>query len=171
MRTTIALVTTAAFLSTLGCGPMNSGTTTPDSGGEVLSEMHYNDHGFEMNVVVSRTSDGLVVSQATAEDPETRDSAEIWTDGTTIEWTGTIDGEPVSGSAAASDLLNPEDPSVCLHPVAVLVCVGAAAALLAGCAFGFGCEGGKPATNPPESGGGGGQGGGGEGEPDEEPED
>jgi hypothetical protein len=126
--------------------------------------------------VVTRGGDDVVVSRANAKDPTTGDTAEILTDGKTIEWTGTIGGAPVSGSSAASDLLNPEEPTTtaCLHPVAALICVGAAAALLAGCAFGFSCEGGDPTTNPPESGEGsqgGGQPGGGECEPEEEEED
>jgi hypothetical protein len=170
MQKAIALATTAAFFFTLGCGPKNSGTTTP-SGGEVLSEKHHTDHGFETNIVVSRGSDGVVVSQATAKDPTTGDTAEIWTDGKTIRWTGTIGGEPISGSSPALELVNPELPpgTVCLHPVAVLICVGAAAALLAGCAFGFSCDGSDPdssPSNPPE---GGGAPGGGDGE--EEPEE
>jgi hypothetical protein len=110
----------------------------------------------------------MVVSQATAKDPTTGDTAEIRTDGKTIRWTGTIGGEPSSGSVPALELINPELPpaTVCLHPVAALLCVGAGLVLLAGCGFGFGCEGPSP-TNPPE--GGGGVPGGGEGE--EEPEE
>jgi hypothetical protein len=171
MQRTIALATTAAFLLALGCGPKNSGTTTP-TGGEVVSEKHHSDHGFETDVVISRGSDGVVVSQATSRDPTTGDTAEIWTDGNTIRWTGTIGGEPVSGASPALELVDPELPPspACLHPVAALICVGAAAALLAGCAFGFGCEGGDPTTNPPGSGGGGVPGGG-DGEEEEEPED
>jgi hypothetical protein len=169
MRKAISLVTTAAFSLTLGCGPKSSGTATP-SGGEVVSERHHTDHGFETDVVVTRGSDGVVVSQATAKDPTTGDTAEIWTDGKTIRWTGTIGGEPVSGSSPALELVNPELPpdTVCLHPVAALICVGAAAALLAGCAFGFGCDGGQNPTNPPEGGGGVPGGGDGEEEPEEE---
>jgi hypothetical protein len=168
MRKEIALATTAAFLLTLGCGPKNSGTRPP-SGGEIVSKQHHTDHGFETDVVVTRGSDGVIVSQATAKDPTTGDTAEIWTDGKTIRWTGTIGGEPVSGSSPALDLVNPELPptTVCLHPVAALLCVGAGLALLAGCAFGFSCEGGGEPPNTPE--GGGGVPGGGEGE--EEPEE
>jgi hypothetical protein len=153
---------------TLGCGPKNSGTTSP-SGREVVSEKHHTDHGYETDVVVTRGSDGVIVSQATAKDPTTGDTAEIWTDGKTIRWTGTIGGEPVSESSPALELVNPELPPTpaCLHPVAALICVGAAAALLAGCAFGFSCEGGDPPpSNPP--GGGGGVPGGGDGEEEEE---
>jgi hypothetical protein len=170
MRKTIALATTAALLLTLGCDRRTSATTSPCSDGEVLSDKYYNDHGFDMDVVVKRSSDGVVVSRANMVDAMNGDSAEIWTDGQTIEWTGTIGGEPVNGSSAASDLLNLgelESPA-CLSPVAAIICLGAAAALLAGCAFGFGCEGGEPPhSNPPE--GGGGAPGGGEGE--EEPEE
>jgi hypothetical protein len=167
MQKVIALATTAAFLVTLGCGPKNPGTTTPAAGG-VLSEKHHSDHGFETDVVVTRSCGGEIVSRATAKDPTTGDTAEIWTDGKTIRWTGWIGGEPVSGSSMASDLLDPEDSptTVCLHPVAALLCVGAGLVLLAGCGFGFGCEGPSP-TTPPE--GGGGVPGGGEGE--EEPEE
>jgi hypothetical protein len=171
MRKTIALATTTAFLLTLGCGPKNSGTTTMPSGEEVLGEDHHSDYGFEMDVVVTRSSDGAVVSRADAKDPTTGDTAEIWTDGTMIKWTGTIGGQPVSGSSAASDVLNPEEPTTtaCLHPVAALICIGAAAALLAGCAFGFSCEGTEPgASNPPEGGGGVPAGGEGEEEPEED---
>jgi hypothetical protein len=169
MRKTIALATTAAFLLTLGCDRKTWATTSPCSDKEVLSEKHYSDHGFDMEVVVTRASDGVVVSRASADDPTNGDRAEIWTDGRTIKWTGTIGGEPVDGSSAASDLLNFEELAspACLSPVAALICLGAAAALLAGCAFGFSCEGTEPgASNPPE--GGGGAPGGGEGE--EEPE-
>jgi hypothetical protein len=168
MQKEIALITTAAFLLTLGCGPKNSGTTPP-SGGEVVSEKHHTDHGFETDVVVTQDS-SVTISQATAKDPTTGDTAEIWTDGKTIRWTGTIGGQAVSGSSPALDLVDPELPTtpICLHPVAALICIGAAAALLAGCAFGFSCEGGQPPpSNPPE--GGGGVPGGGEGE--EEPEE
>lgn len=169
MQKPIALVTTAAFFLTLGCGPKSSGTATP-SGGEVVSEKHQTDHGFETDVVVTRGSDGAVVSQATTKDPTNGDTAEIWTDGKTIRWTGTIGGEPVSGSSPVLELVDPKLPPTpaCLHPVAALICIGAAAALLAGCAFGFSCEGGEPPpSNPP--GGGGGVPGGGDGE--EEPEE
>jgi hypothetical protein len=169
MRKPIALATTAVFLLSLGCDRTSSGTTSPSSSSDanVLSEKHHSDHGFEMNVLVTRGSDDVVVSRANATDATTGDAAEIRTDGQTITWTGTIGGEPVSGSSTASDLLEPDlTTPACLHPVAALICVGAAAALLAGCAFGFSCEGGGP-TNPPE--GGGGVPGGGEG--DEEPED
>jgi hypothetical protein len=145
---------------------------TSPSGDEVISEKQHTDHGFETGVVVTRGSDGAIFSQATGKDPMTGDTAEIWTDGKIIRWTGTIAGEPVSGSSPALDLVNPELPptTVCLHPVAALICVGAAAALLAGCAFGFGCEGGSP-TTPPEDGGGVPAGGEGEEEGEEEPEE
>lgn len=171
MQKAIALATTTAFLLTLGCGPKNSGTTTPPAGGEVLTEKHHSDQGFETDVIVSSGSDGVIVSQATAKDPTTGDTAEIWTDGKVIRWTGMVGGELVSGALLASDLLNPEEPTspVCLHPVAALLCVGAGLALLAGCAFGFGCEGFPQPTNPPE--GGGGVPGGGEGEEEPEEED
>jgi hypothetical protein len=169
MRKTIAFATTAAFLLTLGCDRRTSATTSPSPDGEVLSEKHRNDHGVEMDVVVTRGSDGVVVSRSNAEDPTTGDTAKIWTNGQMITWSGTIGGEPVSGSSPASDLLSLENPAspACLNPVAALICLGAAAALLAGCAFGFSCEGSPQPTNPPE--GGGGVPGGGEGE--EEPEE
>jgi hypothetical protein len=169
MQKTIAIATTAAFLLTLGCDRRTSATTSPSLDGEVLSEKHYSDHGFEMNVVVTRGDDGVVVSRANADDPTNGDSAEIWTDGRTITWTGTIGAEPANGSAAAPDLLNLDEleSPACLSPIAALICLGAAAALLAGCSFGFSCEGHPQPTNPPE--GGGGVPGGGEGE--EEPEE
>lgn len=167
MRKATALATAALFL-TLGCGPQKLGTTPP-AGGEVVSQKHYTDHGVETDVVVTRASDGVIVSRASTKDPTTGDTAEIWTDGHVIWWTGTIGGEPVSGSSLALDLVNPDEPptTACLHPVAVIICLGAAAALLAGCAFGFNCEGSPQPTNTPE--GGGGVPGGGEGE--EEPEE
>jgi hypothetical protein len=174
MRKTIALATTAAFFMTLGCDRRTPPTTSPTSDREVLSEKHYSDDGFDVELVVTRGDDGVVVSRANAKDPGTGNIAEIWTDGHTIKWTGTIGGEPVSGSSAASDLLTLDEPEspACLSPIAALICLGAAAALLAGCAFGFSCEGVDPegGSNPPESGGS--VPGGGEGEPEpEEPED
>lgn len=174
MRKPIAIATTAALLSMLGCDRRTSVTTAPCSAREVLSKKHFSDHGLDVDVVVTRSSDGAVVSRANADDPTNADSAEIWTDGRTISWTGTIDGEPVDGSTAASDLLNFEEleeqaSPACLSPVAAIICLGAAAALLAGCAFGFSCEGTEPgASNLPEGGGGVPGGGEGEEEPDEE---
>jgi hypothetical protein len=175
MGKTIAIATTAAFLFTLGFDRSSSATTSRPSDGKVLSEKHYSDHGLDVTVVVTRVHDGVVISRAHADDPTNEDTAEIWTDGRTIKWTGTIGGKPVNGSSAASDLLNLDETEspACLSPVAALICLGAAAALLAGCAFGFSCEGVDPegGSNPPEGGGGVPGGGEGEPEPEEEPED
>lgn len=97
-----------------------------------------------MHLVVTRSSDGTVVSRVSAEDPTNGDTAEVRTDGRMIEWTAMIGGEPVEGSAAVSELLDLDEPEspACLNPIAALICLGAAAALLAGCGYGFSCEGG-----------------------------
>lgn len=83
---------------------------------------------------------------------------------------GQLDGEHVSGSAAAGEFLDAvaREAAICLTPIGAIVCLGAAAVLFGGCAFEFSCD--PPKSNPPDSSGHGG-GGDAEGEGEGESED
>ncbi|MFO7564711.1 MAG: hypothetical protein R6X02_18855 [Enhygromyxa sp.] len=131
---------------------------------ELLMEQHYSEQGFEVDLYVTRAADGTVLSEATVFDPTSADQVEVWTDGVTLWWEGTIDGRPVSGSEATIDVLDPDDPQAfCLHPIGAIVCLGVLVGVFSGCGAGFGCPPQEP-SNPPDSSGHGGGGGGGGGD-------
>ncbi len=152
MRRTIAIFTSVPLVAVLGCGPKAAETTTPDDI-EVLDRQHHSEHGFDADVLVAKSGDGLVTSRVVVEDPAATDRVEVWTDGRTVQWHGTVGGEPVDGSSPATDIVKPGEPPTptCLHPVAAIICVGVGLA------------------SPP--GGGGGTPGGGDGESDESSDD
>ncbi len=146
---------------------------TPRAGesAELLLERRAEIEGFEIELFVTRGVDGTLLSEATLRDPTKVDELEVWTDGVTVWWVGTVDGEAVERSAPVIEIVDPSEPpaAICLHPVGAIVCIGAAVVLLGGCGFGFACSGDDPRSgpsNPPDSSGHGEPSGGGDAEGD-----
>lgn len=172
MRQAIALSSTTAILL-IGYSPTSSAADTPFA--QLLLERHDTQEGYDVDVAVTETADHSVLAEATVQDPATGDIVDVWTDGDTVWWDGTQDGELVHGSADAGDMVDLDAPGdgpqafICLHPVGALVCIAAVAVLASGCGYGFSCSGDDPGGNPSNypsapGGQGGGQGGGGDGE-------
>jgi hypothetical protein len=146
----MAVLTSAALLSIVCCAPRFA-TTASDA--KVLERQRHGEHGFVVDVTVSRTSDGTISSTALVDQPTTDDRVVVRTDGITVWWIGTVAGELITGSLPATELPRPGSPPepVCLYPVAAIICVGAALALLGGCALGFRCDGSPPLQGQPSN--------------------
>lgn len=160
----IAATTTITALFSVGWVPSSS--AAEGSMAKLIEERRFVADGFEVELAVTENADGPL-SEATVVELQGSDEVDVWTDGSTVWWAGIVEGEPLEGSAPAERFVDWDQPQahICLTPVGAIVCIGAAAVLLAGCSYGFSCDGGTPPTNPPGS-----SGGGGDGEPEHEDE-
>ena len=122
MYRTIALTTVLAVFATLPATPAAAADAT-----ELLLEKHFSQDSYEIDLYVTRDGDSGILSEATLTDPTVGDAVDLWTDGFTVWWDGTIDGEPVAGSMAALDINADTDSEgvFCLTPVSAIICLGA----------------------------------------------
>ncbi len=135
----------------------------------LIHEEHFSEQGIEIDLYVTRDADGIVLSEARLLDPERRGTeVDVWTDGVTVWWDGTVDGERVFGSAPAVDFGDPQEAAFCFTPVTAIICLGALALMAStsdGCAHGKSICRADPTSEIPDGGGGvPGDGGGGDGE-------
>ncbi len=73
-----------------------------------------------------------MLAEATLLDPELEGTeVDVWTDGVTVWWDGTVDGERVAGSAPAVEFGDPQEAVFCLTPVTAVACIGAVVLLAA----------------------------------------
>ncbi len=169
MYTGIASVLTAITLlfgppPGIAAGGSSSSVETATEGVEILDRVSYVDEsGYEVEYAIWRDGD-VIGGDVSVYDPVTRDFVEMWIRGDQVVFEGVSGGEPFSGFEQASILYaDPSEPA-CLGWIAIAC--AAAAALAAGCAFGWtSCS--DHETNVP-GGQGGNPGGGGESEGDGE---
>jgi hypothetical protein len=152
----IALTTAIAFFAAFQPAPAHAEPAY------LVTEQHFIEAGYEVDLYVTAAADG-VHTDAMFVDPATGDEVNFWTDGVIIEWSGTVGGEPVSGSRPATVTAgSPPPQAFCAGPIAI-VCIGAA--FLLSCATTINAcpdrETVDPSdplhdpSNPPSSGGGG----------------
>lgn len=102
----------------------------------MVSEQHYSADKYAVDLYVTEGADGLLV-EATLTDPATDDSVDVWTDGDTVWWSGTVDGEPTTGTVplpVSPDDPKPEPEPLCFTPVSAIICVGVVVLAAASCA-------------------------------------
>ena len=144
MLRTTALPTALALATVLSASPATAGPPT------LLVEDHYRQDGYQVDLYVTDGPDGQL-TEATFTNATRGDAVDMWTDGVTFYWYGTIDGEPY-----------------CFPPVTAVLCLGVV--LLATCATTINACPDRETVDPSEGipGGGGGvpqdPGGGGDGE-------
>jgi hypothetical protein len=129
MFRTIALTTAMAVFATL---PATHAAAEP---ARLLAEQHYSQDGYAIDRYVTANGEGNVLREATLTDNATGDAVDMWTDGESIDWYGTIDGESIEGSMAMIDF-DPQAAPICFTPVTAILCLGAVVLL-----FGSNCAG------------------------------
>jgi hypothetical protein len=93
----ITALTTAITFSTIFGGLPASSATAADTAAEVLVESHFSDQGFEIDLFVTRGTDGTILSEATVRDPSNADEIDVWTDGITVWWDGVVNNQHTQG--------------------------------------------------------------------------
>lgn len=115
----VALTTALAFV-TLPANPAAAAAGT-----ELVMEEHFSEAGYHVDLYVTRDDEALL-SEATITDPASGDELDVWTDGATVWWHGTADGEPVRGHAPAGDIgIDPQEAPICFTPITAILCLGA----------------------------------------------
>lgn len=125
----IALPTAFAVFATLPATPVAAEPA------RLIAEQHYSQDGYEVDLYITQDAESGILEEATITDPDAGDVVDVWSDGETIAWHGTIDGEPVEGSMARIDF-DPQATPICFTPVTAILCLGAAVLL-----FGSNCAG------------------------------
>ncbi len=106
---------------------------------ELIHEEHFSEQGVEVDLYVTRDAEGPLLSEATLHDPESPGTeVDLWTDGVTVWWHGTIDGDSVSGSTPTADFGDPQEAAFCFTPVTAIICLGALAVMASGGCYGKG---------------------------------
>ena len=98
--------------------PASHATASPAN---LLMEEHRSEAGYQVDLYVTEGPEG-VLSEATLTEPDTGESVDVWTDGTTVWWDGVVDGSHVNGSALVTDF-DRGPQAFCAGPVAI-VCIG-----------------------------------------------
>ncbi|MFO7565900.1 MAG: hypothetical protein R6X02_24875, partial [Enhygromyxa sp.] len=160
-RTLLAMFRIAALFTAFGLLSASPALAMPST---LVLETHTLHDGYELDLYITDGSDGRL-TEATLTDPATGDVVDVWSDGETIHWHGTVDGETTEGSMLVVEI----DPQqlFCLTPATAIICIGAILiATGAGCKHGDSpCGGDRPTEVPGGAGGvpgGSGEGGGGD---------